>query len=203
MRSMTTRAPVGSSRPAGDCVSGRANVSFDPGSTRDVVALGDDDSASDGAVVEGRPEGSEVLGQSRVVRVEPVGATRAMDCAGKSVRSPPPTPALPPRRWSAPWRTRSQGPSRTAVRAWLIKQMLSIAAIESVVWPRRPWTQEWGSCRRGNLFGWLAWQDLMIRRSMAIAGLGCMTSITPSSIRRPLLSSSPGWPEIAGCWSWR
>ena len=50
-------------------------------------------------------------------------ATRALDCAARSVRSQPTTPAPPPGRWSAPWRTRSRRASRTAVRAWLIKQM--------------------------------------------------------------------------------
>jgi hypothetical protein len=45
--------------------------SFDPCLARDVLALGDDDSPPDGAVVEGRPKGPEVAGQSCVVRVEP------------------------------------------------------------------------------------------------------------------------------------
>src|SRR4029077_19776337 len=45
--------------------------SFNPGLARDVLALGDDDPPPDGAVVEGRPKGPEVAGQSCVVHVEP------------------------------------------------------------------------------------------------------------------------------------
>ena len=57
------------------------------------------------------------------VRWIPPSATRATDCAARSARSQPTTPAPPPGRWSAPWRTRPREASRTAVRAWLTKQM--------------------------------------------------------------------------------
>lgn len=73
MRSMTTRAPVGSRRPAGDCVNGCTNVPsihvwhamYSPSATMIPPP--------DGAIVEGRPKGPEVLGQSCVIRVEPAG----------------------------------------------------------------------------------------------------------------------------------
>src|SRR5258708_844646 len=65
------------------------------------------------------------------------------------------------------------------------------------------WNTGMGGCYPCDLLGWLAWQGLRIPRSTATAGLASMTSITPRWTRRAPLISSLGWPEMAGCWSWR